>query len=332
MLRCNMATLLTELASSRQQCRSKGRAACCERGHGVWPSLSLAENMSGNNSYNVLEDPLILSKLQPTEYYKRWLEKYPNRRVDGRGLEESRPLQISLDFVSTAESSSTVRLGDTLVVTGIKYEVAEPKLEAPEAGYIICNVSLAAGCSPVVRAGPPSERAQMLSDKVGTLLKRLDVLDQGALTIESGKLVWAIYIDAIVLNDAGNAFDAAWLGILSALKGLRLPRVEMDPSSGLIQAYPNPLTDVGPLTLDSLPIAVSFMKASEVIIVDPSFDEEAAFNEGTGTIIFRVSDQDDTVLLHSESDSISPSLLAALSKSALIDTSLKSIRDTIIRL
>lgn len=38
--------------------------------------------------------------------------------------------------ISTADGSSLVRLGDTTVVCGIKAEIAEPDLDAPEDGFL----------------------------------------------------------------------------------------------------------------------------------------------------------------------------------------------------
>ena len=38
--------------------------------------------------------------------------------------------------VSTADGSSLVRLGDTTVVCGVKAEIAEPDLDAPDEGFL----------------------------------------------------------------------------------------------------------------------------------------------------------------------------------------------------
>ena len=41
-----------------------------------------------------------------------------------------------LGSISTADGSSLVRLGDTTVACGVKAEIAEPELDAPEDGFI----------------------------------------------------------------------------------------------------------------------------------------------------------------------------------------------------
>jgi len=38
--------------------------------------------------------------------------------------------------ISTADGSSLVRLGDTTVACGVKAEIAEPDLDAPEDGFL----------------------------------------------------------------------------------------------------------------------------------------------------------------------------------------------------
>lgn len=45
-------------------------------------------------------------------------------------------LLLLLGSISTADGSSIVRLGDTTVVCGVKAEIAEPDLDAPEDGFL----------------------------------------------------------------------------------------------------------------------------------------------------------------------------------------------------
>ncbi|EIE82547.1 hypothetical protein RO3G_07252 [Rhizopus delemar RA 99-880] len=65
-----------------------------------------------------------------------------------------------------------VRLGGTTVVCGIKAEVSEPKVDTPNQGFLVPNVELPPLCSSKFKAGPPSEKAQVLSEFIHqTLLK-----------------------------------------------------------------------------------------------------------------------------------------------------------------
>lgn len=72
-------------------------------------------------------------KLQPEEYFRQHYEQ--GQRPDGRkGLATLRPVSISVGSISSADGSAIVKQGDTLVVCGIKLEIAEPKAEAPKNG------------------------------------------------------------------------------------------------------------------------------------------------------------------------------------------------------
>ena len=85
---------------------------------------------------NSLEDPNILSRLQPKEYYKKWMiQNYPIR-PDQRDVLQFRKLSLQKGTVDSAEASSTVRLGETIVVCGAKLEVSEPSISNPNAGFI----------------------------------------------------------------------------------------------------------------------------------------------------------------------------------------------------
>ena len=50
------------------------------------------------------------------------------------------------------------------------------------------------------------------------VLSRSGVLSTKALCIQAGKSVWVLYIDATCINYDGNAFDAALLAMVAALR------------------------------------------------------------------------------------------------------------------
>ncbi len=45
-----------------------------------------------------------------------------------------RPVSISVGSIGTADGSSVVRQGQTVVTCGVKLELAEPKAETPDQG------------------------------------------------------------------------------------------------------------------------------------------------------------------------------------------------------
>ena len=52
-------------------------------------------------------------------------------------LTSLRPVSISTGSINTADGSAVVKQGETIVVCGIKLEIAEPKAETPKSGYIV---------------------------------------------------------------------------------------------------------------------------------------------------------------------------------------------------
>ena len=56
------------------------------------------------------------------------------------------------------------------------------------------------------------------------LTYRSQTLPPASLCIAPGKAVWAIYIDVVCINYDGNAFDAAVLAVMAALKNSELAR------------------------------------------------------------------------------------------------------------
>lgn len=81
-------------------------------------------------------------------------------------------------------------MGDTTVVCGVKAEISEPELDRPEHGFLgafdawftpayltegivvhtVPNVDIPAMCSPKFKPGPPSEEAQVLSERLNEVL------------------------------------------------------------------------------------------------------------------------------------------------------------------
>jgi len=103
-------------------------------------------------------------------------------------------------------------------------------------------------CSPTFKPGPPTEKAQVLSDRLNQVLTtsviiiifkllpdlypkfRSNILPLSSLCIHRGKSVWVLYVDATCINYDGNAFDAL-LAMVAALKNSTYIIIISDPSS-----------------------------------------------------------------------------------------------------
>ena len=55
-----------------------------------------------------------------------WDSISKGKRLDGRNLDEIRPIEIEFDIIKKANGSAKVKLGNTEVVAGVKVETGEP--------------------------------------------------------------------------------------------------------------------------------------------------------------------------------------------------------------
>lgn len=97
-------------------------------------------------------------------------------------------------------------------------ELAPPKADTPNFGYLIPNVELSPLCSPKFRPGPPSDQAQVASKMIDDILANSATLDLKELCICKDKLVWALYCDLICIDYDGSVTDACIGALIAALK------------------------------------------------------------------------------------------------------------------
>src|SRR5256886_5226351 len=70
------------------------------------------------------------------------------KRIDERGLESYRPIQIQVGLIEKANGSAQVFLGKSKVLAGIKVEIGEPFPDTPEEGVLTVNAELVPLASP----------------------------------------------------------------------------------------------------------------------------------------------------------------------------------------
>jgi len=193
-------------------------------------------------------------------------------RLGGRGLLEYRAVSIEPRFVSSADGSARVRLGDTEVVAGVKFGVGE---EFPEGGPpLIVHSEILPHASPYSEPGPPDEVAIELARVVDRGLRHSRFVDWSALRIGDGWTLIA-YVDIYVINDGGNLVDAAYLAADAALATAALPGARLgEKGVEMDRSVRRPL----PVDVSQAPIAVSVGRVGRTLIVDPSFEEELALD------------------------------------------------------
>jgi len=184
------------------------------------------------------------------------------KRIDGRGFDEYRKIQIETGIVQKAEGSARVKIGNTLVLAGIKMDVGEPYSDSPESGVMTTAAELIPLASPDFEAGPPREDAIELARVVDRGVRESGALEVDKLCIEPGEKVWIVFIDLHILDYDGNLFDAASLAALAALSTAKVPAERFE----LGEDYPLPLKEP--------PISCTSVKFNNVVIIDPCLDEE----------------------------------------------------------
>ncbi|MBW3002221.1 exosome complex protein Rrp42 [Candidatus Woesearchaeota archaeon] len=189
-------------------------------------------------------------------------------RYDGRKLLDYRKVSVEPN-ITCAEGSARVKIGETVVLVGVKLAVEEPYPDTPDQGKLMVNAELRPMASPKFESGPPGEQAIDIARVVDRGLRESKALAPEKLCIKAGEKVWSVMIDVCPLNDAGNMLDAASLGAVAALKSTRFPPVKED---GNID-WEAKLTDKK-LELAKEPVEVTVLKIGEFYIVDPILEEE----------------------------------------------------------
>ena len=75
-------------------------------------------------------------------------------RFDNRKPEDYRSISIEYSISSNAEGSARVKIGDTEVLAGVKFEIGSPFPDKPDEGTIIVNAELLPLPNPEFDSGP----------------------------------------------------------------------------------------------------------------------------------------------------------------------------------
>ena len=190
------------------------------------------------------------------------------KRLDGRGLTDYREVQLEMGVIERAEGSARVRLGKTEVMVGVKIEVGEPFPDVPNQGVLTVNAELVPLASPTFEPGPPNENSIELARIVDRGIRESKVIALEELCVEPGKKVFIVFVDVYVLNHDGNLIDASAIAALAALLNTKMRNYEV--KEGEIKIKPG----YSPLPIRNYPIAVTFAKINDKLVVDPWLEEE----------------------------------------------------------
>ncbi len=186
------------------------------------------------------------------------------KRVDGRGFREYREISVERDVITRAEGSALVKIGETVILVGVKLEPGEPFADAPNEGVIMTNAELVPMASPDFEPGPPDENSVELARVVDRGIRGSKTIELEKLCIEGGEKVWMVFIDIHVLDNDGNLVDAAALGAIASLLNAHMPTEKY----GLSGDDTLPIRDT--------PVAVTTVEIGGNILADPNLYEETA--------------------------------------------------------
>lgn len=206
------------------------------------------------------------------------------KRLDGRALDEYRPIRVERNVSENADGSARVFIGDTQVVAGTKMVTLQPFPDKPDEGSFAFGVEMLPMASEEFETGPPDEVSIELARVVDRGIRGSHCVDFTKWSIESGKLAWTAYVDLYTLDMDGNLFDACAIAAMVALKETRMPKLD-DENKILYKDY------AGKISVIKAPVLCTFVKVGGVMMVDPTQVEENA-----STARFSVSVTEDNLL------------------------------------
>ncbi|UCD01323.1 MAG: exosome complex protein Rrp42 [Promethearchaeota archaeon] len=209
----------------------------------------------------------IISKIEK-DYIISNLRK--EERIDNRGLWEYREFRIKSDIISSAEGSADVSLGDTRIITGLKYEVGEPFPDLPNEGVCTVMAELLPIASPLFERGPPDEQSIELARVVDRGIRHADCVQTKKLCIKENEAVYILFVDMYVINYDGNLIDAGGVSALTTLISAHIPEGIMGDNG--LEWTGKYLT--GEIIVNELPLVLTYGKIDDIIFLDPSLPEE----------------------------------------------------------
>jgi exosome complex component RRP42 len=211
------------------------------------------------------------------EYIKNNLEK--GKRIDGRDLWEYREFDIRTDTIAAAEGSADVSLGDTRILTGVKYDIGEPYPDTPDKGVCTLMAELLPLASPLFEGGPPDQQSIELARVVDRGIRHADCIQTKKLCIKEEEAVYIIFVDMYVINHGGNMIDCGGIGSLAALISSHIPKGKWtEDGPEWTGEYFS-----GDEIINELPIPITFGKIEDNLFLDPCLPEQLVC-EGRVTI------------------------------------------------
>src|SRR5271157_3319028 len=194
------------------------------------------------------------------------------KRLDGRALDEHRPIKIQTGVIQKANGSAIVTLGNTEVIAGVKIATGTPFPDTPNQGLLVVNAEILPMASPYAEPGPPSEDAIELARVVDRGIRESEMVDLKKLCIIAGKTVYTVFVDVNIMNVDGNLFDATSYAVVSALRTAKMKTHVIEGDKVVMK------DELIPVPVEKTPVSVTMARIGDTLVVDPNADEEGAMD------------------------------------------------------
>ena len=190
-----------------------------------------------------------------------------DQRMDGRGRFEPRKTTLETGVLGNAEGSARVRMGDTIALAGVKFQLMTPYPDRPTQGGLMCSAEVRPVAGRHWEAGPPSPESIELGRVVDRGIRESGCIDVDELCIIPGERAWQVILDLFAVSDDGNLFDAFALAGIAALRTAVVPAERYEVG----EDYPLPVSKT--------PIMCSYHKVGGRFVYDACSREELGGDE-----------------------------------------------------
>ncbi|ODM20637.1 hypothetical protein SI65_03690 [Aspergillus cristatus] len=194
-------------------------------------------------------------------------------RLDGRGLDQLRPLKVSF---GEEYGHVKVQLGKTTLIIRISSEVTKPRDDRPFDGVFTIALELTAMGSPAWDNGRQGDLETYVTNVVDRVVRHSNALDTESLCILKGISCWSIRADVHVVDYDGNLIDAACIGVMAGLQHFRRPDAVVKDGQVVVYGIDERLPVA--LNITHKPLAITFHTFDEGkrVILDATRKEEQA--------------------------------------------------------
>lgn len=194
-------------------------------------------------------------------------------RVDGREVFTPRKEEAEFMNKPGKETDNIGHLmyaqGNTKIIVKTYAEITAPKPDRPSQGFVLFNVNCQA-------AEGTHDQNKKTSIEITKLLEKIvigsNTLDPESLCIVSGRYVWEININCIVVRDDGNLIDTVLNGVIMGLMDMRKPLVSIRKDKVELEEKKQMLS------LAHTPFSFTFGLISNTIFLDPTLKEEVVLD------------------------------------------------------